>query len=121
MDKEPGKAAEFFKDYPEPFKERLNKWLLLPQSHIFGSDELSVYTKGVLDLAPEAYIGLSPVDAKMIGAAEGMHVTIKIDRNEYSYPVKIIESLRNGVALAAKGLPGMPGMNWGEWVEIEKR
>jgi hypothetical protein len=54
----------------------------------------------------------------MLNAAEGSLVTIKVDKNEYSYPVKIIESLRNGVVLVAKGLPGMPGLDWGEWVEI---
>lgn len=112
-----GKVAGF-KDYPEAFKERLNKWLLLPQSHIFGSDELSVYSKGVMERAPAPYIGLSPVDAKLIDVKEGMCVTIRIERNEYSYPVKIIESLRNGVALMPKGLPGMPAMNWGEWAEV---
>ena len=118
MNKPSGKSAEFFKDYPEQFKERLNKWLLLPQNYIFGSDELSVYTKGVLERAPDPYIGLSPVDAKMINATEGSSVTIRIYKHEYSYPVKIIESLRNGVVLVPKGLPGMPGMNWGEWAEI---
>jgi NADH-quinone oxidoreductase subunit G len=92
--------------------------LLLPQSHIFGSDELSVYSKGVLERSAEPYIGLSPVDAKMLGVAEGSSLTITINKNEYSYPLKVIESLRNGVALVPKGLPGMPGMNWGEWVEL---
>ena len=95
--------------------------ILLPQSHIFGSDEMSVYTIGIMERAPEPYIGLSPVDAKMLNAAEGSLVAIKIDKHMYSYPVKIIDSLRNGVVLVPKGLPGMPGMNWGEWVEIEKR
>ncbi len=118
MNKPSGKTSEFFKDFPEPFKERLNKWLLLPQSHIFGSDELSVYSKGVLDRSAEPYIGLSPVDAKMLGVAEGSSLTITINKNEYSYPLKVIESLRNGVTLVPKGLPGMPGMNWGEWVEL---
>jgi hypothetical protein len=74
-----------------------------------------------MERAPEPYIGLSPVDAKMIGVDAGVAVTIRIDKNEYTYPVKIVESLRNGVALVPKGLPGMPGMNWGEWVEIVSR
>lgn len=114
----PGGANGLFKDYPEPFKERLNKWLLLPQSHLFGSDELSVYTTGIMERATEPYIGLSPVDAKMIGVETGGSVTIKLGKNEYSYPARIIESVRNGIVLVPKGLPGVPGMNWGEWVEI---
>ena len=116
----PAKDPVFFKDFPESFKERLNKWLLLPQSHIFGSDELSVYTKGVQERAPEPYIGLSPVDAKMLGISEGGMVTIKTEELEYAYPLKIIQSLRNGVVLVVKGLPGMPGMDWGSWVDVKK-
>ena len=116
----PAKEPVFFKDFPEQFKERINKWLLLPQSHIFGSDELSVYTKGVLERSPEPYIGLSPVDAKMIDVADGMMVTIKMEDHEYSYPLKIISSLRNGVVLVSKGLPGLPGLDWGCWVDVKK-
>src|SRR5690606_34964732 len=61
----------FFRDLPEPFVQRDRKWLLLPQHHVFGSDELSVYTKGIQDLSPEPYIGLSPKDAALLQVATG--------------------------------------------------
>jgi NADH-quinone oxidoreductase subunit G len=120
FNKPAAKVSDFFKDFPEQFKERINKWLLLPQSHIFGSDELSVYTKGVMERAPEPYIGLSPVDAKLIDAVEGGSVSLVIEKKEYKYPLRIIKSLRNGIVLVSKGLPGMPGLNWGSWVEVRK-
>jgi len=116
--KKDGNVQGYFKDYPEAFKERLNKWLLLPQTHIFGSDELSIYTKGIHERTPEPYIGLSPVDAKMLNLSEGDIATVRMDKNEVSYPVKIIESLRNGIVLVSKGLPGAYGMNWGNWAEV---
>ena len=118
FNKPAAKVSDFFKDFPEQFKERINKWLLLPQSHIFGSDELSVYTKGVMERSPEPYIGLSPVDAKMIDAVEGGSVSLVIEKKEYKYPLRIIKSLRNGIVLVSKGLPGVPGLNWGSWVEV---
>jgi predicted molibdopterin-dependent oxidoreductase YjgC len=77
-----------------------------------------VYTKGVAERAPDPYIGLSPVDAKMIGVEEGTMISLKSEKNEISYPVKIIKSLRNGVVMVSKGLPGVPGLNWGTWVEV---
>lgn len=120
FNKPAAKVSDFFKDFPEQFKERINKWLLLPQSHIFGSDELSVYTKGVMERAPEPYIGLSPVDAKMIDVVEGGSVSLVIEKKEYKYPLRIIKSLRNGIVLVSKGLPSMPGLNWGSWVEVRK-
>jgi NADH-quinone oxidoreductase subunit G len=116
--KKDGNVQGYFKDYPEAFKERLNKWLVLPQNHIFGSDELSIYTKGIHERTPEPYVGLSPVDAKMLNLGEGDIATVRMDKNEISYPVKIIDSLRNGIVLVSKGLPGAFGMNWGSWVEV---
>ncbi|MBL7699296.1 MAG: NADH-quinone oxidoreductase subunit NuoG [Chitinophagaceae bacterium] len=118
--KSSGNMPEFFKDYPEHFRERQNKWLLLPQSHVFGSDELSVYSAGIAGRSPEPYMGLSPVDAKMLDVTEGSQVTIKSEKEEYSFPVKIVESLRNGIVLVSKGLPGTQGMSWGNWVELAK-
>lgn len=115
-----GNMPDIFKDYPEHFRERLNKWLLLPQSHVFGSDEFSIYSKGIADRSPEPYVGLSAVDAKMLGINEGEQTTVVMDNHKYSYPLKIVSTLRNGVVVLPKGLPGTAGFNWGEWVEVKK-
>lgn len=118
FDNVPGKQPVMYKDFPEQFTRRTQKWLLLPQYDVFGSGELSIYTKGMQERSSLPFIGLSPADAKQLNVSEGNSVSVLIDKIEYSYPLKIIESLYNGIVLIPKGLAGMPGMHWGSWTEI---
>jgi NADH-quinone oxidoreductase subunit G len=108
----------FFKDIPEAFAARQHKWLLLPQHHLFGSGELSVYSKAIRELSPDPYISLSKSDAEQLGAANGSVVSLKTGEKEYKLPLKIEETLCNGIAVVPKGLPGMEALNWGTWVNI---
>jgi NADH-quinone oxidoreductase subunit G len=108
----------FFKDIPEAFSIRKDKWLLLPQHHVFGSEELSQYTKGVHELSPEPYIALSKYDAERLGVEPNAVISIKVFEQEYTLPVKIDNELCNGIALLPAGLQGMPAFNWSSWVEM---
>ena len=114
----PHATPVYFKDIPEAFMVRNNKWLLLPQHHVFGSGELSVYTKGIGVLCPEPYIALSVSDAERLQLENDSHVTVKIVEHEYSLPVKIDKDISNGIAIMPAGLPGMPALSWGSWIEV---
>ena len=109
----------YFKDVPEAFVVRKDKWLLLPQYHVFGSEELSACTRGISELAPGPYIALSHQDAERLGVKEGSQMSINIFEQAYELPVKIDRLLQNGIALMPLGLPGMPVMNWGGWVNLK--
>jgi NADH-quinone oxidoreductase subunit G len=109
----------FFKDMPEAFAVRRQKWLLLPQYHVFGSGELSIYTDGIRELAPEPYIAFSQQDAEQLGVADGAVILLKADDQEYVLPVNIRECLPGGVVLMPIGLPGMPALSWGAWAGVE--
>jgi hypothetical protein len=61
---------------------------------------------------------MSPADAELLKVSDGDAITIMTDKSEYSYPLKIVESLCNGIVLLTKGLQGMPGMSWGSWTNI---
>ncbi|WP_276502128.1 NADH-quinone oxidoreductase subunit NuoG [Terrimonas pollutisoli] len=111
-------TVSFFKDRPEAFMSRVQKWLLLPQYHVFGSDELSVYTRAIEELSPEPYIALSKADMDQLGVAEGSAVEIVAEERKYSLPVKMKKELCNGIALVSAGLRGAEAMNWGSWVRI---
>ena len=108
----------FFKDIPEAFTPMHQKWLLLPRHHVFGSDELSVYSKSIRELSPEPYITLSKNDAERLGVVDGSVISIKENENEISLPLKIQEDLCNGIVLVSAGLHGMPVLNWGTWAKI---
>jgi len=111
-------APSYFTDRPEAFKSRSQKWLLLPQYDVFGSGELSIYTKGVEKLSPEAYIFLSTNDMDQLGLIENAVVKIEIKERKYSLPVKMKKELCNGIALVSAGLRGVEAMDWGSWATL---
>jgi len=107
-----------FKDIPEPFIARQDKWLLLPQYHLFGSEELSVYSAGIRKLSPHPYIALSESDAAELGIEDGMDIFIQLDGKTCSFPLNIQAGLCHGVVLMPLGVPGMPAPAWGTWTKV---
>jgi NADH-quinone oxidoreductase subunit G len=112
-------TSVFFIDIPEAFAVRQHKWLLLPQYHVVGSGELSVYTNAIREFVPEPYIILSAQDAKGSGVVNGSVISLQTGEKEYLLPLKIQEDLCSGVALVPIGLPGMAAFNWGSWVNLK--
>ncbi len=99
----------FFKDVPEAFMVRKEKWLLYPQHHVFGSEELSANANGISQLSPEPYIGMSVSDADLLGVVDGSLLTIKIFEQTYELPVRTNASVPNGVALMLSRAAGHAG------------
>jgi len=111
-------AAPVFTDIPEAFEPRKEKWLLLPQYHLFGSDELSIYSPGVHRLAPQPYLGLCASDANDLGLSEEDEVFLWLDGKAWAFSLTVPKGLCPGIALLPAGLPGMPVPEWGSWVKI---
>lgn len=107
-----------FKDIPEAFVPRQDRWLLLPQFHVFGSEELSVYSEGIRKLSPSPYIALSESDAMEWALGEGDDIFIQLDGKQYLFPLTIQKGLCRGIVLMPSGVPGMPAAAWGTWVRI---
>jgi NADH-quinone oxidoreductase subunit G len=118
--KQPGALPAFFKDIPEPFAIRQGKWLLLPQYFVLGSEELSNYSKGIQELSPEPFIGLSKQDAEQLETPDGSVVSVKMNGDIQALPVKIMDELSKGVVVVPTGLQGMEALNWGTWAVISK-
>ncbi len=95
-----------FAEVPEAFQHRADEWLFVPLYHIFGSEELSMLTPEVADLAPQPYIGLNPAD--MEGLRHGSEVELTVGDVKRRLPVKLMPELPNGVAGLPAGLPGEP-------------
>jgi len=114
----PDAAPAYFKDIPEAYVVRNDKWLLFPQYHVLGSEELSGYSKGIRELAPETYVALSAHDATQLGLTNGQTVAIKVFEQAYDLPVKVDTSLPNGLVLMPAGLQSMPVMNWNSYVSL---
>jgi len=120
---EPGSEAEmkYFSGLPEKFQPRENQWLLIPLYHIFGSEELSVYSPGLDERVPGEYLALHPQDAGKLGVESGDQVVVTIDAEQLEFPVKLIPDLVNGLAGLPSGLPDSPVLKLPVWCVIQKR
>ena len=107
-----------YRDPPEAFVSRQDKWMLFPQYHLFGSGELSVYTAGIASLSSGPYVSLSKHDAERCHFKNGDMVSVKTDGKTYTFPLSIQESLPNSIVLLPAGLRGMDALSWGSWVNI---
>lgn len=112
----PGRYAE---TVPRWFEPRRGEWLVVPLSHIFGSDELSVHTPGIAELAPEPYLALNADDARALGLEAGHVTELTVGGATYPLPVRLSTALPRGVAGVPAGLPAVAGLALPAWTRIE--
>jgi len=105
---------------PARFAARDGELLLVALHHIFGSEELSMHTPGVRELAPAPYIGLNADDAERLGAREGDPLRLWLPWMDMSAPLKLIPSLPSGTAGLPRGLPGVPYLPLPAWVRLTR-
>jgi NADH-quinone oxidoreductase subunit G len=117
---EPGNGREipYFCDVPEAFVARKDELFIVPLSHIFGSEELSILSPGIAERAPMPYLALNPEDAKRFQMNEGREVELVISDNVHRLPVIFRASLPQGVAGLPVGLKGLEGITLPEWGRI---
>ena len=99
-------------NFPHAFKPIPGEWLILPLHHIFGSEELSIYTTGVKERTPKPYIAIGKIDSEKLNIREGEKVHIQIDKNQYDLPVVIKEELVTGLAGIPFNIPELSGIEW---------
>ena len=104
--------VKYFDNVPAPFRPAEGKWLLIPLQHIFGSEELSMYTPGITERAPKPYIAICKQDADSLSVLEGELLKVKIESAEYNLPVRIKEELRQGTAGLPYNLNEVAGIKW---------
>jgi NADH-quinone oxidoreductase subunit G len=94
--------------------------VLVPLHHIYGSEQLSMYTPGILERAPEPYIGLNAEDAERLDAREGDLLALWLPWMDATAPLRIVPSLVGGTAGLPAGLPGLPYISLPARVRISK-
>ena len=103
---------------PPAFKARAGEWLVVPLYHVFGSEELSVHSRGVAELTPKPYLALSPEDLKRLGAADGDEIELTLNGAPLRLPAKTWPTLAHGLAGYPVGLPGMPTVPLPAWAAL---
>jgi NADH-quinone oxidoreductase subunit G len=93
--------------------------LVVPLYHVFGSEELSLLTPGIAELAPQPYLALHPADAAELGVAEGDLLSLAMADGglelrpageERRLAVTFVPELARGVAGVPAGLPDIAGL-----------
>ena len=115
--------TSYFHQVPAAFQPREQEWLIVAVYHIFGSEELSLVSAGVSELAPRPYLGLNDQDANRLHMNDGEPIDLVLQGVARRLPVRLIPSLPTGVAGLPAGLPGLTGIilpDWGELVAAEK-
>jgi NADH-quinone oxidoreductase subunit G len=86
--------------------------LLVARHHVFGSEELSVLSRGIASRTPAPYIALCAEDAKALDLAEGQKALVAIkDEERKATPIAltvVFRELPHGIASVPWGVPGMP-------------
>jgi NADH-quinone oxidoreductase subunit G len=108
---EPSGETPYFRDVPDAFRFRAGEILVIPLYHLFGSEELSILSSWIAELAPKPYLALSPEFASSMRMKEGDEAALSVENNTYTLPVKYIASLPEGVAGIPSGMPGLEGID----------
>lgn len=102
----------FMNHIPSAFSPSQGEWLILPLPHIFGTEELSIYTPGVAERTPKPYIVINKKDAKHLNVIENESLHVQIQDQNYLLPVMIKKELPDGLAGIPNNIPGLIGIAW---------
>lgn len=102
----------FLNVIPPAFVASQEEWLMVPIPHIFGSDELSIYTPGIAARSPQPYIAISKHDAEHLNVSEAEIIQVQIDDLNYELPVQIKAELPDGLAGIPDHISGLTGIAW---------
>lgn len=111
-------TPNYFRQVPEPFSPQGDRWLLVPIHHIFGSEELSLQSPAIAELAPNPYLALNPEDAERLRVAEDQEIEVRLCGMKQRLPVKRMSSLPKGVAAVPAGLPQLQGVPLPAWTKL---
>ncbi|MGH7844412.1 MAG: NADH-quinone oxidoreductase subunit NuoG [Candidatus Binatia bacterium] len=117
---EPSAAGKpnYFGVIPAPFSPGDGRWLLLPIHHIFGSEELSMQSHNITELAPKPYLALNPEDARRLRIKDGQEVEVRLCGVKRRLPFKPLPGLPRGVAGVPAGLPQLQGVALPAWTNL---
>jgi NADH-quinone oxidoreductase subunit G len=110
--------SNYFCQIPEPFAPSDGRWLLVPIHHIFGSEELSMQSRNIAELAPKPYLALNPEDALRLHIENGQEVEVGLCGVMRRLLFKPVPGLPRGVAAVPAGLPQLQGVALPAWTKL---
>ncbi len=112
--------THYLTDVPEPFVPKDGLFLVVPFYHVFGSDETSVMTPELRELAPQPYVALCERDMARLRVSNGDAAVVTVGGSSFRLAVRMHAELPPGVAAVAHGLPDAPVIEFPAWAEVKK-
>jgi NADH-quinone oxidoreductase subunit G len=103
--------GSYFSASPQGSEQETGTVLLVGRHHVFGSDELSMLSRGIASRAPAPYIAINAKDAEALGLAAGQKAHVDVLDGRGTASVTLIVALRDmppGIASVPWGVAGMP-------------
>ena len=101
-------VKSYFKAESGTIEIQKGEWLIVPVYQIFGSEELSSSAATLAQRIQEHFVYLNPEDARSLGVKENELIQLEVAEKVLKIKVMIEESIMQGIAGLAVGLPGMP-------------
>ncbi len=114
LDLSPKEDMPYFTEVPARFAARSDALAAVPLYHIFGSEELSLLSKGIAQLAPEPYILLNNDEARGLGDK----VTVQMNERSIELALRTSDVWPKGTAGLPVGLPEMGVVKFPVWIKI---
>jgi NADH-quinone oxidoreductase subunit G len=118
---EPASSAQngYFTRMPAAFAPRDGEWLVVPAYHILGSEEQSLHSPPVAELAPKPYIAVNPDDAARQGLRAESLAEVKLDDGIYRVQVRVRPDVPRGVAALLVGMAPVMGVRLPAWGTLQ--
>ena len=114
-------VAAYFGDVPAAFAPEKGRWRVVAAHHIFGSEELSLHSPAIAQLAPGPYVAMNPADAAGLGLAEGRGVAVNIEGKIWRLPIRVRPEMPLGVAAVPAGVGSLCGLRLPCWASVSLR
>ena len=105
---------------PAAFVRIPGRWLIVPHSHIFGSEELSAQAPAIAERRGAAFLSVNMTDAETLGAKNGDEIEVTLDGGHYCLPLLIAPELVSGLATMSAFLPGTAGHELPGWATLRR-
>ena len=108
------------RDIPHPFEPREGLWLVVPQYHVFGSEELSALAPAIAERIAGPTLALHPEDAAVLGVRSQEPLELVLDGATHRALAQLHPELPRGVAALSAGLPGLPAFELPAWLPLRR-
>ncbi len=96
------------------------KWQLIPIHKVHGSDELSVRTSEICELAGEPFVALGKVVAEKLGVRQGDGVLVSSDDSSLALEVRLLNRVAKNCVGFSVGFEKTFSLQQGELVSLQK-